>query len=97
MTKAGEYVLLTRDLSATISTMIAHVWRARAAAQFAPLYIAHFNDEVLPRLKALPGYRGAYLLERSSDGEVDFTVQTLWDSMDAIKGFAEAVTSTTRN
>ena len=68
--------------------MIARVWRARATARSAPLYVAHFNDAVLPRLASLPGYRGAYLLEHRDDTNVEFVVQTLWDSMEAVKGFA---------
>jgi len=68
--------------------MIARVWRARATSQLANLYTAHFTEAVLPRLGALPGFRGAYLLQRSDDGAIEFIVQTLWDSMDAVKRFA---------
>ena len=68
--------------------MIARVWRARAALHSAHLYQAHFSDAVLPRLLALPGFRGAYLLRHADDAGVEFVVQTLWDSMEAVERFA---------
>ena len=68
--------------------MIVRIWHASASPQLAHLYTTHFNDAVLPRLRMLPGFRGAYLLHRSSNGEVEFVVQTLWDSMEAVKRFA---------
>jgi heme-degrading monooxygenase HmoA len=68
--------------------MIARVWRARASVQLAHQYTKHFNEAVLPRLRALPGFRGAYLLQRADAAGVELVVQTLWDSMDAVKRFA---------
>ena len=68
--------------------MIVRVWRARAALHSAHLYPTHFTDAVLPRLLALPGFRGAYLLRRADDVGVEFVVQTLWDSMEAVERFA---------
>jgi len=68
--------------------MIIRTWRARAAADRAHLYPRHFADVVLPRLDALPGFAGAYLLRRDLGGEVEFVVHTQWDSRDAIARFA---------
>jgi heme-degrading monooxygenase HmoA len=70
--------------------MIARVWSARAEPDRANLYATHFTEAVLPRLVALPGCRGAYLLRRVNGAGVEFVVQTLWDSMDAVKQFAGA-------
>jgi len=70
--------------------MIARVWSARAELDQAHLYAAHFTEAVLPRLAALPGCRGAYLLRRVDGDSVEFVVQTLWDSMDAVSEFAGA-------
>ncbi|MBS0517373.1 MAG: hypothetical protein JSR90_01705 [Proteobacteria bacterium] len=39
-------------------------------------------------MRALPGHRGAWLLRRDLDGQVEFLVLTLWDSLDAIRAFA---------
>ena len=68
--------------------MIIRTWRARAAANRAHLYPRHFAEVVLPRLEALPGFAGAYLLRRNLADEVEFVVQTQWDSHDAIARFA---------
>ena len=87
-TAPSDGVLLTHGLSPSATTVIARVWRARAAPHLAPLYLSHFNSAVLPRLASLPGYRGAYLLQRTDADGVEFMVQTVWDSMDAVKGFA---------
>ena len=70
--------------------MIVRVWRARAELDRAHLYAAHFIEAVRPRLAALPGCRGAYLLRRVDGAGVEFVVQTLWDSMDAVEQFAGA-------
>lgn len=70
--------------------MIVRAWSARAELDRAELYAAHFSEDVLPRLAALPGFRGAYLLQRLDEGAVEFVVQTLWDSMDAVSQFAGA-------
>ena len=50
----------------------------------------HFVDAVLPKLKALPGFCGALLLRRLDGDEIEFVVQTHWESMHAIERFAGA-------
>ena len=70
--------------------MIVRVWSAKAEIDRAHLYAAHFTEAVLPRLAALSGCRGAYLLRCVDSDGVEFVVQTLWDSMDAVKEFAGA-------
>jgi heme-degrading monooxygenase HmoA len=39
---------------------------------------------------ALSGYIGSYLLRRMNSGEAEFTVITLWESLDAIRNFVGA-------
>jgi heme-degrading monooxygenase HmoA len=50
---------------------------------------------VLPRLKAIPGQRGALLLSRGDGRDAELIVLTFWESMDAIRAFAgtEATTA----
>ncbi|SFQ25351.1 antibiotic biosynthesis monooxygenase [Actinomadura madurae] len=74
--------------------MIARIWRATATPEGAESYREHFADAVLPALRHLDGHRGAYLLRRDADGQVELEVMTLWDSLDAIKAFAGADMST---
>jgi len=77
------------------STLFVRSWSARATLEGAESYRRHFEDEVLPRLKAIPGQCGALLLSRAEQSEADLVVLTFWESMDAIRAFAgtEATTA----
>ena len=68
--------------------MIARTWHATAAAEKADAYCHHFASEVIPRLKAIAGHRGALLLRRPAGREVEFVAMTLWDSVETVKQFA---------
>jgi heme-degrading monooxygenase HmoA len=68
--------------------MIARVWRGIAVPEKAKNYIEHLQQTVLPELYQIDGFRGAYVLRRELNKGVEFTVQTLWESMDAIRKFA---------
>jgi heme-degrading monooxygenase HmoA len=68
--------------------MIVRSWRGRAAVDRAHVYPQHLVDVVLPKLTALPGFSGATLLRRPDGQEVEFVVQTYWESMQAIAQFA---------
>ncbi len=68
--------------------MIARIWHAQAAGPGADAYQRHFTGAVLPELKSIAGFRGAYLLlERSGEG-VGIQVVSLWESMEAVGRFA---------
>jgi heme-degrading monooxygenase HmoA len=68
--------------------VIARFWRGWAKPQQADLYRFHFRDNVRPEIEALPGFVGAWLLEREENGEVEFLAVTHWQSLEAIKAFA---------
>ena len=68
--------------------MIARVWSAQATPAQAPAYIDHLRGDVLPKLKALDGYAGAWLFERALVSDVEIVVTTFWQSLDAIRAFA---------
>jgi heme-degrading monooxygenase HmoA len=68
--------------------MIVRLWRGRTAVDRAEIYVQHLFDAVLPTLEALPGFRGVTVLRRLDGQEVEFVVQTHWESMEAIKRFA---------
>jgi len=68
--------------------MIARVWRGIAVTEKAKNYVEHLQRSVLPELYQIDGFRGAYVLRRDLNNGVEFTVQTLWESMDAIRKFA---------
>ena len=68
--------------------MIARTWRGQATTKNAEGYYRHFTANVAPHLKGIAGHRGAYLLRREIDGQVEFVAVTLWDSIETVKKFA---------
>jgi heme-degrading monooxygenase HmoA len=69
--------------------VIARVWRGWATPENAPAYERLVSTEVLPGIarRGIEGYRGAYLLRRQLDDEVEFSTMLLFDSMDALREF----------
>jgi heme-degrading monooxygenase HmoA len=65
-------------------------WRGRASPLRADAYPKHFRDNVVPALRQLPGFAGAYLSWRTLGDNIEFLVLTHWQSMDAIRTFAGA-------
>ena len=65
-------------------------WSATADAEGAGNYSRYFTGKLLPELRKLPGFEGAYLLRRDLDGDgtVELTAHTLWESCEAIRAFA---------
>jgi len=68
--------------------MIERVWSGRMPRENALKYTEYFRRVVAPELNAVPGYRGARLLEREVDDGVEIVVVTTWQSLDAIRAFA---------
>lgn len=72
--------------------MILRMWKGQTTPPNAGKYVEHLGKRVVPELRAISGYRGAYLLRRTVNGAVEFVVLTLWDSIAAIRTFAGAET-----
>jgi heme-degrading monooxygenase HmoA len=68
--------------------MIARMWRGETTRENADAYYRHLTGNVMPSLNKIGGHRGAYVLRREMDRNVEFMVITLWASMDAIREFA---------
>ena len=68
--------------------MIVRTWSARATGDGSKKYTSHFRRKVLPQLQRIRGYRGALLLRRGENEEVEVQVLTFWNSMAAIRQFA---------
>jgi len=68
--------------------MIARVWRGIAWPDKANDYIEHLRRVVFPDLHQIAGFREAFVLRRYMTDRVEFTVQTIWESQDAIRKFA---------
>jgi heme-degrading monooxygenase HmoA len=70
--------------------LILRMWKARSTVEKASHYIQHATTRVFPALGAIDGHRGAYLLQRPVEGEIEIAVLTLWESMEAVRKFAGA-------
>jgi hypothetical protein len=70
--------------------MIVRTWSATADAAGAGNYSRYFAGPLLPQLRVLPGFAGAYLLRRDlgTDSTVELTTHTFWESPEAIRAFA---------
>lgn len=68
--------------------MILRIWRAYADTLSADRYPRHLLDKVRPELEKIAGFRGLLLVTRQHGDEVEYVVQTLWDSMDSVRTFA---------
>jgi hypothetical protein len=68
--------------------MIGRHWRGFAPQETAEAYLEHLRESTLPSLRDIAGHRGATVLRRRVDGEVEFVVLTYWDSLEAVRAFA---------
>jgi heme-degrading monooxygenase HmoA len=68
--------------------MIMRTWRAKALQHNADSYGRHLQEAVLPKLRGIEGYKGAYLLRRSQGNHAELLVLTMWESMEAVRKFA---------
>jgi heme-degrading monooxygenase HmoA len=68
--------------------MIARIWRGAVRPQDADAYGAYIGETGLAGYTATPGNQGAWLLRRDEAGRTEFLTFTLWESLDAIRGFA---------
>ncbi|MDQ2812755.1 MAG: hypothetical protein M3Z75_13020 [Actinomycetota bacterium] len=69
--------------------MIVRTWSATADAAGAGNYSRYFDGTLLPGLRKLPGFNGAFLLRRDlgQDGTVELTAHTFWESGEVIRAF----------
>jgi heme-degrading monooxygenase HmoA len=70
--------------------MIVRTWSATADAAGAEEYSRYFDGTLLPELRKLPGFNGAYLLRRDlgEDSTIELTAHTFWESAQVIRAFA---------
>jgi heme-degrading monooxygenase HmoA len=68
--------------------MIARVWRGIAWPDKANDYVEHLRRAVFPELRQIEGFREAFVLQRNVKEGVEFAVQTIWESLEAVRAFA---------
>jgi heme-degrading monooxygenase HmoA len=70
--------------------MIARIWHGYTTPEHADAYEAMLKPEPLPGLGKVKGYKGSYVLRRSTGDEVEFITILLWESLDDIRAVAGA-------
>ena len=70
--------------------MIARIWRGAVAQADRDAYARYMEDTGVAGYAGTPGNRGVWMLRRDVGGKTEFLMFTLWESMDAVKGFAGA-------
>jgi len=68
--------------------MIARLWRGAVAQHDGDAYAEYMVATGLAGYTSTEGNRGAWMLRRDVGDNTEFLMFTLWDSMEAIKGFA---------
>lgn len=68
--------------------MIMREWRGRVPLDKADAYEAFLHTSGIADYAATPGNLGVWLLLDRSGDAAEFTTLTLWESEDAIRGFA---------
>jgi heme-degrading monooxygenase HmoA len=68
--------------------MIARIWRGAVAQADGDAYADYMDATGMAGYAGTPGNRGAWMLRRDIDGNTEFVMFTLWDSMESVKAFA---------
>ena len=68
--------------------MIARIWRGVTRESDKDTYFDYLQKTGLKEYASISGNRGVWTLCRISEGKCEFTLISLWDSMEAIKAFA---------
>jgi heme-degrading monooxygenase HmoA len=68
--------------------MVARIWRAWTRRDDASAYTEYVRATGFGSCLATPGNRGAFVLRRDEGDRTKFLGLSLWDSPDAVRGFA---------
>jgi heme-degrading monooxygenase HmoA len=68
--------------------MIARTWHGVTKASKADEYLDYLNKTGVPDYRSTKGNLGVYVLRRFVGNQAHFLLLTMWESEDAIKGFA---------
>ncbi|MEZ0234606.1 MAG: antibiotic biosynthesis monooxygenase [Actinomycetota bacterium] len=68
--------------------VIARTWRGWTRADDADAYVEYLQRTGIPEYRATEGNRAAYILRRNVGERTEFVTLTLWESLDAVRGFA---------
>jgi len=72
----------------TSNEPIARVWRGAVRRSDADRYADYIRGTGVKEYAATPGNRAVLMLRRDDGDRSEFVMVTLWDSLDAVRGFA---------
>ena len=72
--------------------MVSRIWYGWTSHEDAAAYQSLLESEILPGIanRQIEGYKGAHLLRRDLESEVEFVTILWFDSLDAVRNFAGA-------
>jgi heme-degrading monooxygenase HmoA len=68
--------------------MIARIWHGVTAEAKAEDYLAFLKRTGVKDYQSTSGNRGVYVLHRVRNGQAEFLLVSLWDSVEAVRSFA---------
>ena len=68
--------------------MIARIWRGATRQEDADAYVEYLRGTGLKEYRETPGNLGAWVLWRIVNGRAEFVTFSLWESEEAVRGFA---------
>ena len=68
--------------------MIARIWKGSVRKEDGDVYARYIADTGFDEYSKTPGNRGAWMLRRDVGDLTEFVTFSLWESIEAIKGFA---------
>jgi heme-degrading monooxygenase HmoA len=68
--------------------VIAKIWRGATKAEDAEAYAGYLDRTGVSEYRSTEGNRGVLVLRTIEDDRAEFTLVSLWESMDAVRRFA---------
>jgi heme-degrading monooxygenase HmoA len=68
--------------------MISRLWHGSTTRENADAYEQLLRSEILPGIRRVAGFLGAYVLRRDVEDGVEFVTMTMFESLDAVRAFA---------
>jgi heme-degrading monooxygenase HmoA len=68
--------------------LIARIWKGAVRKSDGDIYADYMRKTGIAEYASTPGNRGVWMLRRDIDGNTEFLMFTVWDSLDSVKAFA---------
>jgi heme-degrading monooxygenase HmoA len=68
--------------------MIARIWQGKTRPGMGEPYLSYLEETGLKEYKATKGFKDVLVLTQKIGDETEYVLVTLWENMDAVRGFA---------